>query len=88
MTHAPGGFEMDDCCTYSLAEVGVRLGRSRAWMYANLAKLQRAGFPEALPIVGRWSRAGIDAWIEAQGRMGAAVRQHTVKGGLSAAFGT
>jgi predicted DNA-binding transcriptional regulator AlpA len=78
---------MDDCCTYSLAEVGIRLGRSRAWMYANLAKLKRAGFPEALPIIGRWPRARIDAWIEAQGKMATAARQHAAKQSLSAAFG-
>jgi predicted DNA-binding transcriptional regulator AlpA len=77
---------MDDCCTYSLAEVGLRLGRSRAWMYANLAKLQRAGFPAPLPIVGRYAKMAVDAWIERQCRILDAATAHVEKHALDAAF--
>lgn len=78
---------MDTLTLLDVAGVARRLNRSRAWLYANRRRLETAGFPVPLPIVGRWDPAAVDAWIAAQGRTDAAIRRGAAKERLDAAFG-
>lgn len=52
------------------------LGRSRAWFYAHLEELAERGFPDALPVCGRWDPVAIEAWKTRSARMYGAVRAH------------
>lgn len=68
-------------------QVARRLGRSRSWFYEHRAELERASFPQPVPIVDRWNPKAIDDWVATQGRMLRAVQQHRIDKDLDAAFG-
>lgn len=63
------------------------LGRSRAWFYAHLEELAKRGFPDPLPVCGRWDPAAIDAWKTRSARMDCAVHAHRDDSDIDQLFG-
>lgn len=49
--------------TLSAREAAQLLGRSRSWFYAHQDRLYRSGFPQPIPVVRRWSRDLVMAFI-------------------------
>lgn len=48
-------------------EVARRLRRSQKWLAENRSKLEKAGFPAPLPVIGRYDSKAIDAWLDRMG---------------------
>lgn len=63
------------------------LGRSRAWFYAHIDELLKRGFPDKLPVCGRWDPVAIGAWKARQATMRQAVQAHVAKSAIDEAFG-
>ena len=61
----PRGMTDADCAAY--------LGRSQTWLAEHRAKLEAAGFPPKLPLIGNYDRKAIDAWLDEQGGLDSAL---------------
>lgn len=42
------------------------LGRSRSWLYARKRQLEKLGFPQPHPLIGRYDRALVEKWVDGQ----------------------
>jgi predicted DNA-binding transcriptional regulator AlpA len=49
------------------AEAAAYLGRSATWLARHSARLQEAGFPQPLPVVGGYDKMAIDNWLDRLG---------------------
>lgn len=58
------------------------LKRSPAWFYAHRAQLEAVDFPKPLPILNKYSRAAVQAWLDM--KMGHAPKSGS---GLAERFG-
>lgn len=47
------------------------LGRSPTWFSQHRQELEAAGFPKALPVLGTYNPASVQAWLDSQGGQGA-----------------
>lgn len=45
-------------------EAAAYLGRSASWLADHSGKLEKAGFPKPLPLVGGYDKQAIDRWID------------------------
>jgi predicted DNA-binding transcriptional regulator AlpA len=48
-------------------EAAAYLGRSATWLAQHAARLQMAGFPQPLPVVGGYDKVAIDNWLDRLG---------------------
>jgi hypothetical protein len=55
------------------ADCAAYLGRSQTWLAEHRAKLEAASFPPKLPLIENYDRKAIDAWLDQQGRLDAAL---------------
>lgn len=45
-------------------QTAEHIGRSRSWLYSNLDRLFREGFPKPDPTLGRFDSCAVDAWLD------------------------
>jgi hypothetical protein len=64
---SPRGMTDADCAFY--------LGRSPTWFMEHRARLEAAGFPPKLPLIGTRDRKAIDTWLDRQGGLEVALQE-------------
>jgi hypothetical protein len=64
---APRGLTDADCAFY--------LGRSLSWLSEHRPKLEAAGFPTKLALIGTTDRKAIDAWLDREGGLEVALQE-------------
>jgi predicted DNA-binding transcriptional regulator AlpA len=63
------------------------IGRSRSWLYANLDRLIREGFPKPDPLLGNFDRQAIDAWLDHRAETTSNSVDAALAAGLDSEFG-
>jgi hypothetical protein len=63
----PRGLTDADCAFY--------LGRSQSWLAEHRPKLEAAGFPPRMQLIGTYDRKAVDAWLDRQGGLEVALQE-------------